>query len=174
MATGIILDTERTYLRELCEGDYAHLCGILQDAETMYAYEHAFDDDEVRGWLDKQLKRYADDGIGLWAMADRKTGVFIGQVGLTWQDTDRGEELEIGYLLKKSFWHQGYATEGACACREYAFQVLNRERVVSIIRDNNYASRRVAERVGMQKEHTFIKHYYNIDMPHIVYAIHKK
>ena len=43
-----ILETERLYLRELNETDFDSLCGILQDGETMYAYEGAFSDSEVR------------------------------------------------------------------------------------------------------------------------------
>ena len=33
--------------------DYTALCRILQDKQVMYAYEHAFDNDEVQEWLDK-------------------------------------------------------------------------------------------------------------------------
>lgn len=173
MIPEIILESERLYLRKLDQADYGDLCEILQDVETMYAYEHAFSDEEAKAWLENQLRRYRDDGVGLWALIDRRSGIFVGQAGLTKQDTDRGVELEIGYLLKKRFWHQGYATEAACACRDYAFYSLNKHRVVSIIRDNNYSSRRVAERVGMKKEHTFIKHYYGLEMPHIVYGMSK-
>lgn len=168
-----ILETERIYLREMTEEDYKDLCEILQDAETMYAYEHAFSDNEVQNWLNKQLERYKQFGFGLWAVIDKKTECFIGQVGLTIQNVEGKEELEIGYLLKRKHWHKGYAVEAAIACKEYAFNCLNKDRVVSIIRDNNYASQHVAERVGMKIESKFVKHYYDIDMPHYVYSVVK-
>lgn len=171
---GRILETERTYLRELTLDDYDDLCEILQDKEIMYAYEHAFSDAEVQGWLDKQRERYKRDGFGLWAVIDKETEKFIGQVGLTLQLVEGQEELEIGYLIKRKYWHRGFATEAAVACKEYAFNLLNRDRVVSIIRDNNYASQRVAIRVGMQIEKMFVKRYNNMDMPHYVYAINDK
>lgn len=168
-----ILKTERTYLRELAWEDYDDLCEILQDEKTMYAYEHAFSDEEVRNWLNNQFRRYENFGFGLWAMVDRNTNCFIGQIGLTMQNVENEQELEIGYLLKRKFWHKGYATEGAIACKEYAFNVLNKNRVVSTIRDNNYASQHVAERVGMKIEKQFTKHYYNMDMIHYLYVINK-
>jgi RimJ/RimL family protein N-acetyltransferase len=168
-----ILETERTIVREMTQADYDDLCEILQDAETMYAYEHAFSSVEVQDWLNRQLENYKRFGVGFWAVIDKKTKDFIGQVGLLIQTVDSKEELEIAYLLKRRYWHNGYATEAAIACKEYAFKCLNRNRVVSIIRDNNYSSQHVAERVGMKIESQFIKNYYNIDMPHYVYAVEK-
>ena len=48
----MILETERLYLREMNQSDFDSLCNILQDEDTMYAYEGAFSDDEVQEWLD--------------------------------------------------------------------------------------------------------------------------
>ena len=95
----------------------------------------------------------------------------MGQVGLIVQQTPLGKEVEIGWLLKRKFWHQGIATEAALGCKRYAFDVLKKKKVVSIIRDTNSASRKVAERLGMKPEFSFVKHYYGMDMPHIVYSI---
>ena len=43
----MILETERLYMREINQSDFDSLCKILQDEDTMYAYEGAFNDDEV-------------------------------------------------------------------------------------------------------------------------------
>lgn len=169
----MILETKRLYLRELCSSDFSALCKILQDAEVMYAYEHAFSDAEVTAWLQNQLRRYRENGFGLWAVVLKETDAVIGQCGLTLQPTPSGEVLEIGYLFQKAYWHKGYATEAAQACKEYAFQVLQAEEVYSIIRENNYASQRVAVRNGMTAKGKFIKRYYGMDMPHILYSVKK-
>ncbi len=138
----VILETERLVLREMTPGDFAALCRTLQDAEAMYAYEGVFSDTEVREWLDRQLSRYRSDGFGLWAVELSGTGELIGQCGLTWQEFDGGRVMEVGYLFERAFWHHGYATEAARACRDYAFDVLGAEEVFSIIRDTNAASLR--------------------------------
>ena len=78
----MILETQRLYLREMTQDDYADLCEILQDKDAMYAYEHAFSDEEAHDWLDRQLARYETYGFGLWAVIDRETGTFLGQAGL--------------------------------------------------------------------------------------------
>ena len=61
-----ILETERLLLRGLEQGDFKDVCKLLQDDEVMYAYEGAFNDQEVQNWLDRQFGRYRHDGFGLW------------------------------------------------------------------------------------------------------------
>lgn len=167
----MILETERLYLRELTQEDYPSLCRILQDEETMYAYEGAFCDTEVQEWLDRQMSRYRRWGFGLWAVVLKETDQMIGQCGLTMQPWKGEEVLEVGYLLERNFWHRGYATEAARACRDYAFEVLQAKEVCSIIRDTNLASQKVAIRNGMCRKDSDIKHYKGVDMPHDRYVI---
>ncbi len=167
----MILETERLILREMDQGDFFALCKILQDKDVMYAYEHAFEKDEVQNWLDRQMERYREYGFGLWGAVLKETDEMIGQCGLTMQDCDGEQVLEIGYLFQKAYWHMGYATEAAVACKNYAFEVLGAETVYSIIRDVNLPSKKVALRNGMSKCGAFLKHYYGVDMPHDIYCI---
>lgn len=55
---GAVIGTPRLYMRRMGNEDIAPLRAILQDKDVMYAYEHAFSDEEVRQWLDRQMKRY--------------------------------------------------------------------------------------------------------------------
>lgn len=169
----MILETNRLFLREMEQSDFNSLCIFLQDFEVMYAYEHAFSNDEVQAWLDNQIRRYKQYGFGLWAIIKKDTNECIGDCGLTYQDFNGKEVLEIGYHLQKKFWHQGFATEVAIACKEYAFNKLNANEVFSIIRDNNIPSQKVAIRNGMKICGEFTKHYYNMDMPHVVFSVKK-
>lgn len=171
MEEEIILETERLALRRLRRADYADLCLMLKEEEVMYAYEHAFEDWEAADWLDRQLMRYEKYGFGLWAVILKETGELIGQCGLTMQEAGEREVLEVGYLFRKDFWHCGYALEAAAACRDYAFEKLGAEEVYSIIRDTNAPSRAVAERNGMTVYGSIVKHYYGMDMPHLLYRI---
>jgi len=167
----IILETERTFLREMNQNDFSDLCIIMQDIDVMYAYEHSFSNEEVSSWLNKNIDRYKEDGYGLWAVIHKEKNVFLGQCGLTIQKINEKKYLEIGYLFKKEYWHKGYATEAAIGCKEYAFSKLNANKVFSIIRNTNIASQNVAKRIGMKNIETIIKHYYNMDMPHYIFEI---
>ena len=167
----MIIETDRLFLREMTQEDFLPLCAILQDDEVMYAYEGAFTDAEVQEWLDRQLSRYSKWNYGLWAVILKETGDFIGQCGLTMQPWKNEEVLEIGYLFAKRFWHNGYATEAAKACKKYAFDALRATEVCSIIRDTNIPSQNVAIRNGMKKNDAWIKHYRGIDMLHYRYVV---
>ena len=92
----MILETGRLVLRELEHGDFPALCAILQDDETMQAYEGAFSDAEVMEWLEKQMRRYCEYGFGLWAVVLKGTRKMIGQCGLTLQQWNGSEVLEVG------------------------------------------------------------------------------
>ncbi|MEG2647703.1 MAG: GNAT family N-acetyltransferase, partial [Mucinivorans sp.] len=82
----MILETERLILRELTQNDFDDICKLLQDPTVMFAYEGAFSIQEVQAWLDKQFRRYRDDGFGLWGVVDKRSGELIGQCGITWQE----------------------------------------------------------------------------------------
>jgi RimJ/RimL family protein N-acetyltransferase len=167
----MILETERLLLREMTAEDLPQLAEILQDEQTMYAYEGAMSETETKEWLDKQLIRYKEDGFGLWAAVLKDTGEMIGQCGLSWQCADGNRVLEIGYLFNRAYWNGGYAIEAAKACKRYAFDTLNADEVYSIIRDTNVASINVAIRNGMLVRGRFVKHYRGVAMPHLIFSV---
>ncbi|WP_412125385.1 GNAT family N-acetyltransferase [Phocaeicola vulgatus] len=81
------------------------------------------------------------------------------------------EAVELGYILDNAYWHNGYGTEAARACLEYAFGELAQKTVCCSIRPENGASIRVAERLGMTLcgSHTVI--YNEKEMPHLIYEL---
>ena len=166
-----LLETGRLTLREMTQADFPALAAIMQDKETMYAYEGAFTDAETHAWLDRQLTRYQKDGFGLWAVVLKESGEMIGQMGITWQPVEELMVPEIGYLFNRAYWHRGYAAEAAAACREYAFDTLGFPEIFSIIRDTNLASMNVAIRNGMTIRRRFVKHYRGVDMPHFLFGV---
>ena len=64
---------------------------------------------------------YGEYGYGLWATILKDTGDFIGRCGLLPWEIDGRTEVEVAYLLDKSYWRRGLATEAAAAIVDYAF-----------------------------------------------------
>lgn len=150
--TRVILETQRLFLRELTIEDEDFLYGILSDPIAMTYYPKTKDREETRVWIAKVLEQYRDRGHSLWAVCLRATGDPVGQCGLLHQVVNGRDELEVAYLMARHYWGRGYATEAAIGCRNYAFETLRRDRLVSLIHPDNRASRRVAEKNGMTLE----------------------
>jgi RimJ/RimL family protein N-acetyltransferase len=146
-----VLETERMTLRRMDISDVDDLMGIFSDPVAMRYYPGTKSRSEAEAWVQNQLDRYRDHGIGLWVATLKDTGEFAGQCGLTVQEVERREEVEIGYLFLRKHWNRGLATEAAQACRDFGF-ALGHDRLVSLIDPGNLASRRVAEKVGMTLE----------------------
>jgi ribosomal-protein-alanine N-acetyltransferase len=162
-----VLETQRLSLREFQLEDVDALTAILSDRETMRYYPMSFDRAAVADWIQRNRTRYANDGHGLWAMILKSTCELIGDCGLVRQSVDAIDEIEIGYHVRRDLWNQGYASEAARACRDYGFANLEVDRLISLIRPENVASRRVAEKNGM----TIWKEVTKADLLHYVYAI---
>jgi [ribosomal protein S5]-alanine N-acetyltransferase len=170
-----ILETTRLILREFSPDDADALARVLSNPETMRYYPAPYDRVGVEKWIARNRERYKNDGVGLWAMllkstcsADTPVRVpaarslparssmstphdeLIGDCGITRQEVEGEHLYEIGYHLRRDFWHQGLATEAAIACRDWAFTHLPVDRVISLIRPENAPSQRVAERNGMK------------------------
>lgn len=164
-----ILETSRLILREFTLDDVDSLARVLSDPETMRFYPAPFDRGGVENWISRNIGRYAKDGFGLWAVVLKSSGEVIGDCGLTVQNVDGVDEVEIGYHTRRDLWGQGLATEAARACRDFGFARFSVDRLISIIRSENLASRRVAEKNGM----TVAKEVLRANFPHLIYAIRR-
>lgn len=133
----------------MTDADLDDMCRLRGDAEVMRYYPRAKSRNEVQRWINWSKDNYAKHGFGLWVIEHRTTGDFIGDCGLTWQNVDGQEVLEVGYHVLPEHQGQGLATEGASACLRHGFETLDATMVTAIINPDNMASRRVAERIGM-------------------------
>ena len=95
------IETERLKIRRLSISDLDNIKETLEDPLAMYAYEGVFNDKETEAWLERQLDRYKEYGLGLWAVEDKATSEFLGQCGLTYQPWNDEKVLEIGYLFNR-------------------------------------------------------------------------
>ena len=169
----IFLKTERLTLREITQNDFAELETILKDKDVMHAWEYDFTDNDIQEWIDKNLEHYKKHHLGFFIMSENESNKIIGQAALK-QDIIAGDKYyEISYILKKGYWHLGYATEAAKALKEYAFNILQVNEVIFEIRPNNLPSRRVAEKLGAKICGEFIKIVRNKKMPHLIYKLSK-
>src|SRR5215469_11619811 len=151
-----VLETERLVLRHMCVNDTEALLKIWGNREAMRFYERPWNLDEMRAAVERNIWRYEHDGHSLYAAILKDSGDLAGDCGLVKQDINGSMELEVAYHMRPDLWGKGLATEAARGCMNYAFETLRAKRLISMIRPENIASRRVAEKNGLKLETTVL------------------
>ncbi len=145
------LMTKRLTLRHFTAADGDLLCELDSDPAVMRWLNGGFPTPHAtieRDILPAFLRSYTPLGFGVWAAQLRDSGDFLGWLSLR-PVGDLATEATIGYRLRRAAWGHGYATEGARALIRRAFAKFGVERVTATTYEQNLASRRVMERVGM-------------------------
>lgn len=156
VAVALELTTERLRLRQFEESDLEAYARIVGDAETMRWIGDGRPQDREEAWqsLGYVLDHWKTRGYGLWAAEELESGALVGRIGLLQPEGWPG--LEVGWLVDRSRWGEGFASEGGAAALAQAFGALRAERVISLIRPDNAASIRVAEKLGERFERRFV------------------
>ena len=144
------LETERLRLRPLRRGDIDDYAALNADPEVMRYAGGTWD--RGRSWrhLAFLIGHWPLGGSGMWALEQRETGAFIGVVGFA--EPEGWPGFELAGKLARRWWGYGYATEAARAALVHAFTVLQKNRVISLVRPDNHASIRLVERLGERLE----------------------
>ena len=110
--------------------------------------------------IDRWQAQFALQGWSNWAAELLASGQFIGFIGLSvpGRVLPFSPCVEIGWRLGKGHWGKGYATEGARAVLEVAFQRLGLSEVVSFTSLGNLRSRAVMERIGLRDTRQDFEH----------------
>jgi RimJ/RimL family protein N-acetyltransferase/aminoglycoside phosphotransferase (APT) family kinase protein len=153
----------RLRFRPVTAQDVDNLLLIFGDPVAMEFWPATKTREEIVKSIERIRQGYREHGHGLWAVELKETGEFVGRVGLIHQE----EGIEVGYALVPRHWHRGYATEAALACRDWAFEHLECDRMISFVHTRNLPSCRVAERNGMR----VVTEITRANLPHHVYAI---
>lgn len=155
----VYLETERLLLRHFTPDDVDSLVELNGDPAVMRFINGGIptpremvEREILPGYLEA-YERYP--GFGHWAAIERATGAFLGYVGLEPEEGRPPEEAALGYRVRPSTWGKGYATEGARALIRRGFTELGVERVFAVTYQDNLASRRVMEKLGMRLVRTF-------------------
>jgi ribosomal-protein-alanine N-acetyltransferase len=171
----IILETDRLLLRHLVMEDLDNLFALYRDPEIRrYFPEGVLSLEETQEELEWHMNGHPrHPELGLWATVQKETGKFIGRCGLLPWEIDGKLEIEIAYLIDKTFWGQGLATEAAGGILKHGFEELNLSRLICLIDPENIASQKVAERIGMKLERK-VDGIAGDNFPTLIYSIDRQ
>lgn len=153
-----LIETERLVLRLPRLEDAADLAVAYADPETARYIGDGTTSTlaEVEAVIPKWLERWEMWGVSLFSLERRDDGRVLGRAGFLRWDPETweigGKATEIGWLLAREHWGQGYATEAALALRDWAVRERGLTRLISLIQHGNERSVRVAEKIGERYE----------------------
>mgnify|MGYP004597805855 CR=1 FL=1 len=149
--SNIVLKTERLLLRPWREGDL----------DDFFEYASVDGVGEMAGWCHHKTKEETQNILaafikGKKTFAIEHNGKVIGSLGIEKYDESKLSELEsrrgreIGFVLSKSYWGNGYMTEAVRAVTAYLFDEVGLDFIVCGYFVGNYQSERVQEKCGFK------------------------
>ena len=146
----ITLETPRLRLRMFRRADFDAYADMLADPQVMRYLAQGQPMPRHEAWRNMAavVGHWHLLGFGPWAVVERASGELVGRIGPFCPAGWPG--LELIWTIRRQSWGQGYATEGARVALAYVFQQMARDRVISLIRPENAASIRVAEKIGQR------------------------
>ena len=142
----IRIETERLILRPPRAEDFDGFAELQGDADAARFIGGAVTRAEAWRRFLWQPGAWLVQGFGMFSMIDRRSGLWLGQLG-PWRP-EGWPGNEIGYSLHPDAWGRGYATEAGVAAIDWAFEVLGWDEVIQSIDADNTASQQVAMRLG--------------------------
>lgn len=142
-----IAETKRCFIREMTGEDMDALYEILTEEETSkyLPAKAGSKKEELEKLVSYASCVYSFFGYGYWGVFLKETGELIGRAGFK----EGVFPLEAGYVIKRSHWGKGYATEVLKELVLYAQEELDCKEVYAVIDERNTASLRVAEKCGL-------------------------
>ncbi len=149
-----IIQTKRLILRQWCDEDLEPFARLNADPRVREYFPGILSRQESDASVKLMSNHIEKCGWGFWAASLIETSEFIGMIGLedVYFTAHFTPAVEIGWRLAFDYWGKGYATEGARASLQYAFESLNLNEVVSFTTLKNMRSRQVMKKIGMHHD----------------------
>src|SRR5687768_6403141 len=149
-----MIESERLIFRKFTVDDLHALIATRSDPEVIrfLGGTRLQNPDALATRIRFYISCYASHGFGMCGMFWKPTGEMIGSAGL--QPLDGTDEIEVGYSMIKEYWGRGIGTEAARAWLDHGFRGFGLERIVAVAHTENWGSRHIMDKLGMQYEKT--------------------
>ena len=125
----------------------------MSDPEVMKntGFKEPQEDDAINACLNRWTREVLTD-YGVWCVEDPSAKKCVAWFMLKMTEF---EVPELGFMVSRRYWGQGIATEAGAKLIQHGFEDLNQEGIVAIVNDDNAASIRVLEKLGMSQNRDF-------------------
>jgi len=146
------IETDRLVIKSNQEVDLEPLAALWADPEVTRYMGGPRNYEEILKILIEDAEVNPQPAFDLWPVVEKETGHIIGTSGILEKDIDGRNQYEVIYVLAKSAWGKGFATELASTLKDYAFNELGLKRITALIDADNQRSEMVATKIGLRYE----------------------
>jgi ribosomal-protein-alanine N-acetyltransferase len=147
----VILTTPRLILRTAVERDIPIMHErVLGDSEVMrYVFQGVPMTEERAAQVMRKFFTFGDSLTGIAVLAETTADNIVGFAGLFPCEVLGEHDLEIGFVLARSAWGRGIATEIGKAQLAFGFEKLGRSRLLGLADPRNQPSIRALQKLGL-------------------------
>ncbi len=148
---------QKVYLHPIAIGDATReYLSWLNDPEVTKYLELRHVGEYTMEMLHKDIERYNADESVRWYAIHNMGGVHVGNIKI---EINKNHQFgELGLLIGREYWGNGYATEAVKLMCDLAFAEYGLRRIVAGYYDDNEGSRRVFEKNGFETEGILKEH----------------
>lgn len=140
------LETDRLILRPPVAEDFEPWAAFCADPEVQEHLGGVLDRAGAWRVMCVMTGAWTVRGFSMFSVIEKATGRWIGRLG-PWQP-EGWPGTEVGWGLCRDAWGKGYASEGAAAAIDWAFDTFGWDEVIHTIEPANVNSQAVARRLG--------------------------
>jgi RimJ/RimL family protein N-acetyltransferase len=162
-----IIKTERLGLRNWQTKDIVPTKKMNSDKAVMEFFPTIWSQKQTEDFIQRMRKHFRKHEFCYFAVDELETGKFIGFIGLMNQtyNTSFAPFVDMGWRLIPEVWGQGFASEGARACLDFAFEKLNIKEVYAIAPELNKKSQKIMQKLGLHQYEHFSHPKIDIENP---------
>lgn len=150
------IKTHRLILRLLNENDLDSLVQLNLDPDVRAFFPDGVQNrEQTKKRMLELIDNYNTHHLPGFIIFEKGSNAFLGRCGFSLLEDN---EVEVGYLIHKTYWGKGYATEALNALLDWAKKNINREYIIAFAPTAHTASQRVMEKCGMILYKTDIAH----------------
>jgi ribosomal-protein-alanine N-acetyltransferase len=153
-------------LGPLAKSDWDLALEMFTDPEVMEFVADVSSEEALAAEMKAFIRRGAGGRVGVWCVLQRETGEKLGTAvllplpieendtdwSLLQEDRYPDADIEVGYMLRRSAWGKGYATEACRRLVQFAFEETELDEIVAVTDPRNAVSQKVLRKCGLRDE----------------------
>ncbi len=150
-------ETARLIIRPFKETDFNdfvkwHNYGdIIYYSEGLYNFKEENEEEFIKFFIKRVPRMFETKESGIWCIAEKNSGINIGLIEVCKYDS-YADTAQIHYSLSKEERKKGYMTEAVKCMIDWAFNMVELNRIYTYVLEENVASAEVLKRCGFQLE----------------------